>query len=451
MNDISDLKTITTKSTNLLWFNCITLSSIIFFLVVAFSLVNDGKSPQVVFLIATILSAASIPLSHYLAKSQIDLSINNQEVIISEFTLLTKDIKTLTISNQNVYGFEIAKSKQFTYLIIYENNLDYYKYRIKNTYEELEIKSLLSVFFKELNKNNNPNYKTFWKAFWFVIFKVFLCSLITSLTFLAIILTKYEVLYHKLPIFCVVLLPIMAFALCWWLFIYKPIRKKQFRYFGFSPINSLFLLISIILIIPIWFNIQNLRTKPVTINQTERLLNYPKTKLFYISDIHYKLNDVLLYTYKIGTYSSKSFKRPVYHLFTTPITLEDSTNTTKSFNFWLGVEYTQRINKFSNKDKRADLIRDFGQQSKSKFITAFQKKPTFYEILYSDLNSKFDDKDAYHLVKSSFYAKTPTIILEPHWESMNTYRKNLLQAIFWCAVGIMVFNIFSAIIISNNR
>lgn len=442
------------KGSFLFWQRIIFWSSSIFLgALIAYLSRNNGPQQNALpFIIFIALCVVAHYLAIYLTKSQTTISLENGLLIIKQTENKLKKEGAVIIDIGNIRGFEIAKLKHSESLIIYQHDNKYYRYRIYKIDDSLKIKTFLANEIKELTVNNNLNFKNYGAAFLFALKQVFLFTCIIGLLFYSTIFitNNDQFLFKDYKIIYIVGFLTITIV-CWLLVISLPAQKKQIRYHGFAFFgNFFFLLLSIAVMIPMYLKIKEFKQEPLSILKVNEILNHPKNKLFYIKNTHYTPQRTLFYQ-PFVTQPSRSMKLKVEHTFVIPITSPTEHQSIQVINFWLVKEYVQSIRKALDSVSKEKLLRDFAIQSHDKLINEFRKKPTFYKVLYNDLSSNRSHMQAYELIQSSKIANSLTVILEPHWESITTYKQNIRFEILGFAIIIILFNIIAAVIIAINR
>lgn len=442
------------KASFLFWQHLIFWSSSIFLgvFIAYLSRNNSLQQNTIPFTIFIALCVAAHYLAIYLTKSRTIISLENGLLTIKQTENKLKKEGAVIIDISNIRGFEIAQLKNRESLVIYQHDNKYYRYRIYKIYDSLKIKTFLANEIKELTVNNNLNFKNYGAAFLFALKQVFLFTcLIVLLFYSTIFITNNDQLLFKdyKLIYIAVFLAITI--ICWLLVISLPAQKKQIRYYGFAFFgNFFFLLLSIAVMIPMYLKIKEFKQEPLSVLNVNDILNHPKNKLFYIKNTHYTPQGTLFYR-PFVTQPSRSMKLKVEHTFVIPIISPTENQSIQIINFWLVKEYVQSIRKALDSASKEKLLRDFAIQAHDKLINEFRKKPTFYKVLYNDLSSDRGHIQAYELIHSSRIANSLTVILEPHWESITTYKQNIRFEILGLAIIMILFNIIAAVIIALNR
>ena len=102
---------------------------------------------------------------------------------------------------------------------------------------------------------------------------------------------------------------------------------------------------------------------------------------------------------------------------------------------------------YAKHKKTADFyekITGFHQQYEAVFNYSFKQKPVFYKLV--------EDDDMNRLVKRSYNASSQSnILLEPHWETLASYKNNIQREIMLFILTMICFNLVGCIIIAINR
>ncbi|GEM_PF-1595937 len=437
----TEAQSIEFKSPIAKWNDAIFLGSFFFFTFITIGLL--GLRIHYLYpLLIPLFGIATYYAACYLTMAFTTITITDKEFIITQNSgVLNKNLE-VNIALNNVRGFEIGDvTRGSRALIIYTNSFQYYKYSLSKTAYETILKEYLSKHIQLLDKTSNPLFSSFGSAYWFVFKR--------ALVFLFFSFTTFATLYWLNNIYLLQFingkyLTFFSFLISlfyWWFFIRRTVKLHQFRFGAFYWGSNFFFYFSTCLFLPIQYNLNKIKEVPVTLNHSFEVLIAQHTKLFTIRQVNYEPNSILLSNYIIKSRSGRSNLYPIDHQFATPIGSGDTIKKNGVYNLWLVKTYTQ------NTKKTADFyekITGFHQQYEAVFNYSFKQKPVFYKLV--------EDDDMNRLVKRSYNASSQSnILLEPHWETLASYKNNIQREIMLFILTMICFNLVGCIIIAINR
>ncbi|RYG20853.1 MAG: hypothetical protein EOO07_04170 [Chitinophagaceae bacterium] len=454
MDESNTSSSITVKTAHRLWHSVIFLTPIILFGSITLLLLLNHSSSSLFAssLFVTLCSGfGSYFLANYLTKSDTHFSFEYGTLTIEQNNNKVKKDMRRQFELSAIRGYEISELKNTRSLIIYLNDYSYYKYPLYSIDESLELKTLLCDKITSLTVKNNPNFSSFCSAFSFAIVRVFISSLLViSLVYGGMrVSDDYQWRYadHK---FLIISAFLIISTLAWKFIVSIPSKRKNIRHMGFALQSFYFLGISFIIILPASIKMSELEEQPIALSRVDEIFHHPKKELFYIQHTSYTPERILFYKPLVKK-GGRSNKFIVEHLFITPITSPTAKQPIQVINFWLTLKYVQRIPKALPLETKESMLNTFGLQAKAKLIHQLQKKPQFFKVVYNDVNQIKNYNAAYELVKSSGISNRPTVILDPHWEALESYKNKLKLAIFWMCLGMICLNVIAAVVIAVYR
>lgn len=305
--------------------------------------------------------------------------------------------------------------------------------------EAIKLEAYLSTFLNRLTVDTHPKYPIFLSAFAFAVKKVVLFLIITT-AFSFIVVEHF--LFSNLLAFIIC----TCFNITSWLFLIRnPIKKALFRFGSFYVLTNLFIYLTPLLTIVIWWKTAEIRSKPISFKKPHELIA-KRPYLFYQFDqivINPKVIDVS--TYIISKNSSQRERTfSVTHYFATPLASVDSIRVNGRYNIWLVKTFEQKIRKDLTAELKSNLIQHFHNKTKTEFEYLSNTAPAFYK-------NNFNDRIANQLLYGNPNASKQNYILVPHWEKIQVYKNEQLREIYLFVTAIMVLSLIGCIFIAVNR
>lgn len=422
------------------WNDCIFLGTFAFLMLLTF--IIFGKSLGALYVFVLFFSAVvAYYLARHLSMAHTSITVNGHTISVSQSSRRLNKSKTFHFALTDVRGFEIAEITRGTYaLILYNNSFAYYKYSLTKVKDQLAIKTFLEPHLQQLNNKANPLFKSFGRAFLFALKRIAIFQILALATLTALWWMGRQYLHHLDHNIYLIPLCFVVSLLFWWIFVHIPVQKHHFRFGAYYWGTNFFIYISIFFFFPIQSKINDANTVPLAIHRPLEIIKNKPSQLYTIEQLSYNSDSLLLANYLIKT-RNKGSQYPIHHLFATPLGSGDTIKKNGLYNLWLVKSYTQKIRKTADFENR---INNFHQQSRTDFSTALQQKPVFYELI--------NDSEIRDLIQSSVNAAVGfNAQLEPHWESLETYRNNAWQQAFFMFLFFAVLNLIGAIFIAVNR
>jgi len=348
--------------------------------------------------------------------------------------------RTLNIQLSDIRGFSLDQITRGSHaILIYLNDSSYLKFSVLRHKEALELEAYLSTFLIRLSKDTHPKFKNFSSAYLYAMKRVFPFLVITIvLTFLIV-----SYLHFSNPatfVICTVLN-----LICWFIMVRNPVKKAFFRFGAFYFFSNLFIYLSPLLAIVIWWKVAEIRSEPLRLSKPHELIT-KRPNLFYRFDYAVTNPNVIIASnYLISkNLSSKKKTFSVTHYFTTPLSSVDSIRINGRYNIWLLKTFKQEISKSLTAQLKFRLIQDYHVKTKEKFKNLFSRKPNFYK-------QNFKDLQATQLLYGNVNAANVNYILIPHWESLQIYKNNELKEVTLFFAAITILNLVGCIFIAINR
>lgn len=394
------------------------------------------------------LAALSIFISYYLSRYFCRAStsfeyLDNNTIVISRYCKTLNISDSFSINIDEVRGFEISEvTRGNRALFLYFIDFNFIKLSLTKIDDELVVENFLTQKLTRISKKSNPFFKKFGSAYWFAL-KQCIIFLALSIPISCLLIWQHKVLHLSLFIAGVI---ISLISIMLWIFtVNKPTKRNYFRFAAFYWLSNFMIYLSPLLLFPIYFLAEQRAEKPLNLQNPFEILVKPPATLYELKDVNYNPNEVIISKYFWGSRSGKSLKQSVYHYFATPITEKQPIVTNGLYNIWLSIKFTQSVYKRDDGDVKEAQALNYQSNLKRRFINLFTNKPTFYKAL-------FNDNMAYQTVyKSQSASKYNNIVLEPHWESLDEYRQDLMNRMLMLLGGILLANAIGCLIIAYNR
>lgn len=177
------------------------------------------------------------------------------------------------------------------------------------------------------------------------------------------------------------------------------------------------------------------------LDRPEEIFKYRTDRTFLIGSEIQVDTSIIGYHYEIAS----AGRRSVYNNFTQYFVSPVSSFQKDWYRLWIGQKYKHEIRK-SESGASSKRIRDrFKDNKRQEFQKSFQLKPRFYEVVYSDFNQSFRQKEFFSSAISSYKSVIPLIVLEPHFEPYEEYKKDMKVK-----AAIFVLIILASIAISSS-
>ncbi|WP_461485389.1 hypothetical protein [Pedobacter sp.] len=394
------------------------------------------------------ISILSIFICYYLSRYFCRAStafeyLDDNTITISRYCKTLNINDSFSINIDEIRGYEINQvTRGNRALFLYFIDFNFLKLSLINIDDELVIENFLTQKLTRISEKSNPFFKKFWAAYWFAL-KRCMMFLALSIPVSCLLIWQHKILYLS-PLIAGVIVSLLSVAL--WIFtVNKPTKHNYFRFAAFYWLSNFMIYLSPLLLFPIYFLVKQRAEKPLNLQNPFEILARPPAALYELKNVNYNPNEVTISKYFWGSRSGKSLKQSVYHYFATPITEKQPIITNGLYNIWLSIHFTQSVYKIDDGDVKEAQALNYQANLKQRFLRLFTKKPTFYKAL-------FNDKKAYQTIyKSQFASKYNHIVLEPHWESIDEYRQDLMNRIFMFLGGILFANALGCLIIAYNR
>jgi len=378
------------------------------------------------------------------------LSCQTTIEVVDEILTINQYNKTFDISIaidiplNEVRGYEINQvTKSSTALFIYTNSFNYYKFSLMRMKDEITIQNYLGAFIKKLDSKTNPLFSSFSTAYLFA-FKRSIIYIILSATAIAglFFIVEGQTIWHSNKF----IFPFLSFiisASLWYIIIRIPVKRNYFRFGAFYWFSNFLFYTSMFVMYPLLIKISEIRENPITLNYAYEMIKSKHSGVFLINKVSYNPNLILLNDYQENpNVKGKNF--PVTHHFLTPLGSGDIIKTNGLYNLWLFKTYEQYVKKSLMEQTKREEIFNFHIQSKQAFIESLHTQPNFYTLVDQDANISW-------LLNPSYNFSKPSIIIEPHWETIAEYKRALQKQMLFLILVIIVMNLMGCIFIAINR
>lgn len=391
-------------------------------------------------LLATLI--VSFFIATFITRADTTLSTSDGFLHIHQYCRSLNITHQFEIPLSNIRGFAINEvTRGSRALFIYLNDFDYHKFPLVSFDEEMGLATFLRKLAKEIHNSSNPLFPTFGSAYVFALKR----TGIFVLLYLTIALPIYKyAIDHTLSDGYLFFGTIALSIPIWWFIVRQPVKRHYFRHGAFFWLSNLFIYLSVLLLIPIKNEATNYFSKPVHLAQPSQLFAKAPSIFYTFDQTSFGPDSVLIDDYEIGNSSSKSRIFPVNHYFVTPLGNGEPIRRNGVYDLWLVKKYRQKIEKSNSYDAQQTLIHEFHQETEKQFMAIFNENPVFYK-------AEFNNRDIYRLISSSLNFNRRTVILEPHWESLASYRKEILGGMLLAIAGIIGANLLGCIFIAINR
>ena len=441
MEETGEYPLITFKSTLNRWHNLIFAVSLSLLAFLMLALFNFKLLP----ISAMILIAAGFLLyfgTRYLAQCQTTIEVNDELLAIEQCNEFFKRTETFKIPLNQLRGYEVRETSKGDYsLFLYDQSFHYYKYPLFRINDQLAVDSYLQRHLTKLDKDKNPRFASFSSAFLFVIrnYIIFIGLCLLSITTLYFQNIKHQFWNGDMP---TVLFSILIGLSLWWLLIRKQTKRNYFRYGAYFWFSGIFLYLPPLAFIPALSNYIKHEEEPIHLEYTFNIAEHSSGNLFRIDNVSYN-PDTIMYADIQARAPGRSMKFAVDHAFVTPIGSGDRIRSNGIYSYWLVKTYTQSIKKLTNSITRREMIENFHRQSVLAFKKSFQRKPVFYHITRKSEKIRW-------LIQTSKNANLG-IVMVPHWETLESYRKGIRNQIAMFIAFVLVLNLFGCIAVAINR
>ncbi|MEE1945972.1 hypothetical protein VRU48_12700 [Pedobacter sp. KR3-3] len=434
---VKDIGTKTVKSRLKSWHLAIITCLLLIIFGLAAVVLSLDKMTALLLLVALI---ASYFIATFITRADTTLSISNGFLHIHQHCKPLNITREFEMPLSNIRGFAINEvTRGSRALFIYLNDFDYHKFPLLNFDEEMGLASFLRKLLKEIHSSSNPLFPTFGSAYVFALKR----TGIFLLLYLAIALPIFKyAIDHDFSDSDLFFGTIALSLPIWWFIVRQPVKRHYFRFGAFFWFSNFVIYLSVLILIPIKNDAINYFSKPAHLAQPSQLFAKAPSLLYTFDKVSFGPDSVLISDYNEG--SNKGLSVPVRHHFVTPLGNGEPIKGNGVYDLWLVQEYKQDIEKSNPEDVQQTQIHEFHQETEKQFIATFSEKPTFYE-------AGFDNRNIYRLISSSLNYSRRSVILEPHWETLAAYRKELLKDILLAIAGIIGANLLGCLFIAINR
>lgn len=394
------------------------------------------------FLTSTIWLAVSFYISRYFCRASTTFEFNQDILVISLYSKTLNIRENFEIDVTQIRGFEINEvTRANRALILYFTNFKHLKFSLTKISDEVVIKKILTKELTLINKNSNPHFKSFGTAYWFALKKNFLFIA------LSVLLCGTLIWQHKTmqlsPFKMGIVIAILSTVL--WIFAVKrPIKRNHFRFGAFYWLSNFMIYLSPLLLFPVYFLDFQYKEELIKFKSPFQIFDRTASTLYEFNTVNYNPNELIVSDYFFGSTGRRSLKQSVNHYIATPLTYNQPIIINGIYQIWLAKHFRQSIHKRGTNNVKTEKALAYQHTAKKKFIQLFANKPIFYKKI-------FNDNQAYQAVRKSQSSAKYNILLEPHWESIDQYRRDLRNSMMYFLGGVLLANLIGCLIIAYNR